>query len=174
MNQSATAKKKSGDIELHEDDLLLSSKKALEAAKNLKIKSKKNIGKAAIEAESNVKPKRKNKRPIIDAKTISRADLMQMAANIEVNGSNLSNVYDTHLISEKGLRKLVDLYLRGEDIRRDLRQEIINETSHLVETSGVESEVNGSFSRRRLVDAIVVSLITAILLALIAYMVRRF
>ncbi len=57
--------------------------------------------------------------------TLSRAELMQLGETIEINGSNLRHIYETHLIGERGLRRLVAEYVRGGDLPRALRREVL-------------------------------------------------
>ena len=57
--------------------------------------------------------------------TLSRNDLLTMSEKINVEGSTLRQVYETHLISERGLRRLVAEYLRGGDVVRAFKRELI-------------------------------------------------
>ena len=57
--------------------------------------------------------------------TMSRAELLSMSETIMVEGSSLRQIFETHLISEKGLRRLIAEHLRGGDVTRQLRQEIV-------------------------------------------------
>ena len=57
--------------------------------------------------------------------TLSRADLLSISEKIIVDGSSLRQIYETHLIGERGLRRLVGEHLRGGDLKRALRQEVI-------------------------------------------------
>ena len=59
------------------------------------------------------------------AETLSRNDLLTMSEKINVEGSTLRQVYETHLISERGLRRLVAEYLRGGDVVRAFKRELI-------------------------------------------------
>lgn len=56
--------------------------------------------------------------------TLSRSELLQMSEKIEINGSNLRHIYETHLIGEHGLRRLVAEHLRGGDLPKALRREV--------------------------------------------------
>jgi hypothetical protein len=57
--------------------------------------------------------------------TMSRAELLQLSEKIYVEGSSLRQIYETHLVGEKGLRRLAGEYLRGGDVKKRLRQEIV-------------------------------------------------
>jgi hypothetical protein len=57
--------------------------------------------------------------------TLSRAELLILSGQIAVETSSLRNVYETHLIGEQALRRLVAEYLRGGDIQKALRHEIL-------------------------------------------------
>ena len=57
--------------------------------------------------------------------TLSRGELMELGAKIEVNGSNLRHIYETHLIGERGLRRLIAEHLRGGDLTAALRREVM-------------------------------------------------
>ncbi|MGC1176560.1 MAG: hypothetical protein WA843_00670, partial [Candidatus Saccharimonadales bacterium] len=57
--------------------------------------------------------------------TLSRAELLAMSEKIVVEGSSLRQVYETHLIGERGLRRLVREHLRGGDVQKALRREVV-------------------------------------------------
>ncbi len=57
--------------------------------------------------------------------TLNRADLLKLSETINVEGSSLRQIYETHLVGERGLRRLVIEHLRGGDLKRALRQEIV-------------------------------------------------
>ncbi|NDD59510.1 MAG: hypothetical protein EBZ47_09775 [Chlamydiae bacterium] len=171
MDTTQKSKKQSEDIELDDKDLLTSTKSAIEAVKKKKKSRTKNIGKAIIMAESQ---KDKAKKPSIDAKKLPRDDLLQMAASIEVNDSTLIKIYETRLINEKGLRRLINIHLSGEDIRPALRKEIIDETSNFGENQIIEYKKEAEFNRKRLYDALFVAGMTTVVVLFIVFMVRRF
>jgi hypothetical protein len=56
---------------------------------------------------------------------MSRSELLSISAKIDVDGSNLKQIYETHLIGEKGLRRLVTEHLSGGDLKKSLRNEIV-------------------------------------------------
>lgn len=57
--------------------------------------------------------------------TIDRTDLLELSGQAVVDGSTLRQAYETNLISEKALRRLVAEHLRGGDVRRALRRELV-------------------------------------------------
>jgi hypothetical protein len=59
------------------------------------------------------------------AETLSRSELLSISEKIDVDGTSLKQVYETHLIGEKGLRRLVSEHLSGGDLKKTLRKEIV-------------------------------------------------
>lgn len=57
--------------------------------------------------------------------TLSRAELLAISEKIIIDGSSLKQIYDTHLIGERGLRRLVAEHLHGGDVKKILRREIV-------------------------------------------------
>jgi len=57
--------------------------------------------------------------------TLSRAELLSLSEKIVIDGSNLRQIYETHLVGERGLRRLIAEYLREGDLRKALRQEVM-------------------------------------------------
>jgi hypothetical protein len=57
--------------------------------------------------------------------TLNRAELLSMSERIVVDGSSLRQIYESHLISERGLRRLVAEHLGGGDLKKALRQEVV-------------------------------------------------
>jgi hypothetical protein len=57
--------------------------------------------------------------------TLSRAELMTLGETITIDGNSLRQIYETHLIGERGLRRLASEYMHGGDLRRALRQEVL-------------------------------------------------
>jgi hypothetical protein len=104
-------------------------------------KAPEQIGKLLVESERQQpknKPEQNSKtetaRPILETTTIqpidkhvetlNRRELLELAEKIFVEGSNLRQIYETHLVNEKGLRRLVAEHLSGGNVARQLRQEI--------------------------------------------------
>ncbi len=59
------------------------------------------------------------------AATMSRVELLSLSETIMVNGSSLRQIFESHLIGEHGLRRLIAEYARGGDLKKALRQEVI-------------------------------------------------
>lgn len=57
--------------------------------------------------------------------TLSRAELLALSEQIAFETSTLRNIYETHLIGEQALRRLVAEYLSGGDIKKALQREIL-------------------------------------------------
>lgn len=57
--------------------------------------------------------------------TINRAELMRLSEKIIVDGSSLRQIYESRLVGEKGLRRLVREHFRGGDLKKALRREIV-------------------------------------------------
>lgn len=57
--------------------------------------------------------------------TLSRPELMSLSDRIIVEGNSLRQIYETHLIGEQGLRRLVQEYIRGGDVQKALQREIV-------------------------------------------------
>lgn len=57
--------------------------------------------------------------------TMNRAELMELGEKIDIDGNNLRHIYETHLIGERGLRRLIIEHLRGGDLRKALRREVM-------------------------------------------------
>lgn len=57
--------------------------------------------------------------------TMSREELLEASEKIVVGATTLRQVFETHLISERGLRQAVNEYRRGGDIRRVLAEELL-------------------------------------------------
>jgi hypothetical protein len=90
------------------------------------------LGQVVVSAES--RPARppekavetKSEKPLTDKRieTLNRAELLALSEKIVVEGSTLRNIYETHLIGERGLRRLVAEHLRGGDLAKALKVEI--------------------------------------------------
>lgn len=55
---------------------------------------------------------------------LNRAELLKLGEKIEINGNSLKHIHETHLIGERGLRRLIAEHLQGGDLSRALRREI--------------------------------------------------
>ncbi|HVX48431.1 MAG TPA: hypothetical protein VHA05_03690 [Candidatus Saccharimonadales bacterium] len=57
--------------------------------------------------------------------TMSRDELLEISSEVTVDSTTLRHVYDTHLIGENGLRRLVYEHMQGGDIQEVLHHEIL-------------------------------------------------
>jgi hypothetical protein len=57
--------------------------------------------------------------------TVNQAELLKMSEKVFVNGSSLRQIYETHLIGERGLRRLLAEHQKGGDISKSIRHEIV-------------------------------------------------
>lgn len=57
--------------------------------------------------------------------TMSREELLQLGERIEIDGNSLRKIFETHLIGERGLRRLVAEHLRGGNLRKALKREVL-------------------------------------------------
>lgn len=97
------------------------------------------IGRVLISGEEHHAPKHEapEKKPVkqhpaperrvVDRRveTMSRAELLEASEKIVVENTTLRQVYETHLIGEQGLRRLVSEYLRGGEVHSALRHELV-------------------------------------------------
>jgi len=58
-------------------------------------------------------------------RTMSRNELLELGEKVIVEGATLRQIYESHLIGEKGLRRIITEYLSGKDIRKELRREMV-------------------------------------------------
>lgn len=59
------------------------------------------------------------------AETLTRQELMEVSEKILVDGNSLRQIYETRLIGERGLRRLIAEYQRGGDMQAALRREVV-------------------------------------------------
>lgn len=59
------------------------------------------------------------------AATMSRTELLALSETIFIDGGSLRQIYETHLIGERGLRRLVSEHLKGGDLHNTLRMEVM-------------------------------------------------
>lgn len=57
--------------------------------------------------------------------TLSRAELMELSEKVVIDGSSLRQIYETHLVGERGLRRLLAEHMHGGDLKEALHREII-------------------------------------------------
>jgi hypothetical protein len=56
---------------------------------------------------------------------MNRVELLSLSEKIAVDGSSLRQIYESRLIGERGLRRLVAEYTQGGDLKKALRREIV-------------------------------------------------
>jgi hypothetical protein len=69
-----------------------------------------------------------NKRPeekVVSVQSMPRNELLELSEHIDVGSTNLRRVYETNLISEQSLRRLIEAKGRGGDIRAMLEREMV-------------------------------------------------
>jgi hypothetical protein len=57
--------------------------------------------------------------------TMSRSELLDLSREITVDNTTLRHIYDTHLIGENGLRRMVQEHMRGGNLQEILHDEIL-------------------------------------------------
>lgn len=65
--------------------------------------------------------------PLADRKleTLNRTELLALSERIIIDGSSLRQIFETHLIGERGLRRIIREHLRGGDLKKALQMEIV-------------------------------------------------
>jgi len=88
-------------------------------------------GKSALEAATRTlkdagRSVERSLRPSLEKRTetLNRVELLSLSEEIIVDGSSLRQIYETHLIGEHGLRRLIAEHERGGDLKKALRAEI--------------------------------------------------
>jgi cell division protein FtsB len=86
--------------------------------------------------------------------SLSRPELLAAAAEIKIGATNLKRVYETNLVGEHGLRRLIADHERGVNIRPILEKEILDkEMSYERDPRLRNSSVVGSLAASKLVRA---------------------
>lgn len=57
--------------------------------------------------------------------TLNRTELLAMSEKIIIDGSSLRQIFETHLIGESGLRRIIAEQMRGGDLKKALQMEIV-------------------------------------------------
>ncbi|HSW85558.1 MAG TPA: hypothetical protein VLF79_03025 [Candidatus Saccharimonadales bacterium] len=86
-----------------------------------KLTAPSHVGVAAVKAES--KPAKA--RQLKNIETIARPELLKMSENVMIDGTSLRQIYETHLVGENGLRRLLTEHYQGGDLKKALRREIV-------------------------------------------------
>jgi hypothetical protein len=61
----------------------------------------------------------------LKAQTMRRSELLAVAQKIIIDGTTLRQIYESHLVGEKGLRRIIAVHLRGGNIKRTLKRELV-------------------------------------------------
>lgn len=86
------------------------------------------IGHVLMSGEPEARSKNSISKDEIDRQrvsTMSRSELLDISEEIIVDNTTLRHVYETHLISENGLRRLVYEYMRRGNLQEALHHEIL-------------------------------------------------
>jgi len=81
--------------------------------------------KPVVPEAANVRPSAEKRAIEKQVTTMTRAELLVVSDKIVVEGTTLRQVYDTHLVGERGLRRLVTEHLNGGDVQGVLRRELV-------------------------------------------------
>lgn len=57
--------------------------------------------------------------------TLNRTELLAISEKIIIDGSTLRQIFETHLIGESGLRRIIAEQMRGGDLKKALQMEIV-------------------------------------------------
>jgi hypothetical protein len=136
MEKAAATEKDKSDKETRKpEDLgalaMISERVAELSARFEKPAASGHVGAAALLAEakpgnaSETSRESKAETKAVNVETMSRAELLSLSEKAMIDGSSLRQIYETHLIGEHGLRRLVAEYLRDGDLKKALRREII-------------------------------------------------
>lgn len=63
--------------------------------------------------------------PVPDVERMVMSDVLDLAQNIRVGGESLRQIYEDDRISQRGLRRAVETYLHGGNVRQVLKQELL-------------------------------------------------
>ncbi len=87
------------------------------------------IGKMLIKNERGALGERQRPSPLNikpeQIKTLRRAELMDLSANLKVEGASLKHMFENNLFDEAALRRLVEAHLRGQNMLPLLKREIL-------------------------------------------------
>ncbi|MHB1864767.1 MAG: hypothetical protein ACYCPS_01200 [Candidatus Saccharimonadales bacterium] len=84
------------------------------------------IGRVLIDSELPERPVgHRNEKAGLSAHTMKRQELLKAASAIKVEGSSLKQIYEAHLVGERGLRRIIAEYLRGGNYIKTLKRELV-------------------------------------------------
>jgi hypothetical protein len=64
--------------------------------------------------------------PVSQIDSLSVPELLEVAAHVNVGKENLGEIFANHRITEPGLRHILNEYVRGGNVKKVLKQELIN------------------------------------------------
>lgn len=63
--------------------------------------------------------------PKVDVYRLNHKELMKYAKKIKIEKTSLKKIFENKVIGEKALRRIIDVYLKGGDVKKRLNKEII-------------------------------------------------
>lgn len=92
--------------------------------------TKEHLGKFSLSNESNEKnnsqkPNVFNQLSPNQIETMNRVDLIALAEHVEIEGTTLRRIFETKLIGENAVRRIMKEYLKNGDLNKLLKQEIL-------------------------------------------------
>ncbi len=92
--------------------------------------TKEHLGKFSLSNESNEKnnsqkPNVFNQLSPSQIETMNRVDLIALAEHVEIEGTTLRRIFETKLIGENAVRRIMKEYLKNGDLNKLLKQEIL-------------------------------------------------
>ncbi len=111
------------------------------------------IGKVVVNQEK-ARSKYSPETSMKQAKTMRRAELLEVSEKIKVEGASLRHMFDNNLFSEGALRRLVGAYLEGREIQPLLRHEILERQIDYERDPLLRDKINRDESNEALFDKI--------------------
>lgn len=127
------------------DKRLTSEVKAIK--ENLKVSEKRIRASAETQKETVNTPKTKSAEQILleqiaanttkkesskvekSVSVMKKEELISLAKEVKIDGTNLKKIFESRLITEKGLRRILSVFLRGGNVKRALNREILQKQS---------------------------------------------
>jgi hypothetical protein len=103
-----------------------------------------------LEKDLDSKESRKIEKPVA---VMSKNELIKVAENIKIDGTSLKKIYESHLISEKGLRRIISTFLRGGNVKRALNREILQRQIDFEKDPILRDSFDGSIEDNRQEDS---------------------
>lgn len=93
--------------------------------KKIDLKQEKRRPERLKKREAKIEEPHIKERAAISAHTMRKAELLDLAGKIEVEGTTLKQMYEGNVLGEKGLRRVMAEYLRGGNFKKFLTREIV-------------------------------------------------